>query len=125
MHQKLTGHIICLSDPDRSRFDGLLAFYIFLRKESHFRKCHYGSLPNGTEYYSRQYYLSISDRKCTADHFSRMYMWCRYTGVRGFRIGNGKNSFPDQYFDPAAYDLYQQAYPAVCIYLHDEPVFIR
>ena len=32
---------------------------------------------------------------------------------------------PDQYFDPAAYDLYQQAYPAVCIYLHDESVFIR
>ena len=47
------------------------------------------------------------------------------TGVRGFRIGNGKNSFPDQYFDPAAYDLYQQAYPAVCIYQHDESVFIR
>lgn len=68
-------HIICLSDLDCSRFDGLLAFYIFLRKESHFRKRHYGSLPNGTEYYSRQYYLSISDRKCTADHFSRMYMW--------------------------------------------------
>lgn len=38
---------------------------------------------------------------------------------------NGKNSFPAQYFNPAAYDLYRQAYPAVCIYLHDESVFIR
>ena len=42
----------------------------------------------------------------------------------GFSIRNGKNSFPDQYFDPAAYDLYQQAYPAVLYFISMMNLFL-